>query len=180
MGVGRFWTFFRTLVIIAIYPCHLHSQRANAFLNFTRIKHSSFQVFQSPKNSHPSDRVTSKDHSVAPPSITWLSAPLARDAVGGESGPATPLPTLSETRDDVCMRPLRHRSPRGCPLDSMNLFVRRLQGTTGRGAAQRMCMYMYVRRLPAVGLARAAGLCPGPGRFVLGCLDGVMLARKAM
>lgn len=24
---------------------------------------------------------------------------------------------------------------------------------------------MYVRRLPAVGLARAAGLCPGPGRF---------------
>ena len=63
------------------------------------------------------------------------------------------------------MRTLRHRSPRRCPLDSMNLFVRRLQGTTGRRAAQRMCMYMYVRRLPAVGLARAAGSCPGPGRF---------------
>jgi len=28
-----------------------------------------------------------------------------------------------------------------------------------------MLMYMYVGRLPAVGLARAAGLCPGPGRF---------------
>lgn len=88
---------------------------------------------------------------------------LARDAVSGVDSP-----TLSQTRDGVCMRTSSAPVAKKVSVGQHEL-VRSATARHDR-AMCRLCSTAHVctcnvRRLPAVGHARAGVLCPGPGRF---------------
>lgn len=98
----------------------------NSFLNLRPKTTSSSQKSRRPKTSiiRSHARVS---HGFSASLVTWLAVRSRW------------LPTLTQTRDGVCMRALRHRSPRARPLDSMNLFVTARHDRLVMHAAQRMC-----------------------------------------
>lgn len=135
------------LVIIAIYPCH--RQPARKVRASKCIPEPSKDIPLNPLPIRPRSFGRTSGCHMASPSLVTSLAVRARRA-----------PHPLTTRDGRCMRALRHRSPRRCPLDSMNLFVN-CKARPARCAAQRM----YVRRLPAVALARAAACALDLARF---------------
>ena len=134
MGVD----FLDFLVIIAIYPCHRQPAR--------KVRAS--KCIPEPSKDIPLNHLPIRPRSFGRTSGCHMASPSLVTSLAVRARRA---PHPLTTRDGRCMRALRHRSPRRCPLDSMNLFVN-CKARPARCAAQRM----YVRRLPAVALARAA------------------------